>query len=153
MEPLLVASTIATTVNNAMSIAKNLRDVDIKLNEANYKMQIAELTANLAEISIQAAALKNEILKKDEMNKELESRLKLKASVHWKDPVYFVKSEGDKMDGPYCQQCYDTKGMLVRLPSGDSRYWVCKSCHSTYENAEGWINTSDYVSRSMSWME
>ena len=80
-------------------------------------------------IELRTAALdlqeENEILRKKIA--ELENALKLKESIKWKKPSYWLGE-----DGPFCQRCYDVNNNLVRLQGGKNDSWNCRECKNSY---------------------
>lgn len=134
MDPISTTMTIMTGLGQAIELTKNLRDADLKLNDAENKHKIAELYNALSDIKMNVADLKSEILTKDEIIKSLEAKLKIEADMTWEDPFYFLKNANGRTDGPFCQQCYDTKKQAVRLPKGDGAWLTCNACKASYDN-------------------
>lgn len=137
MDPISTTMTIMTGLGQAIELTKNLRDADLKLNEAENKFKIAELYNALSDIKMNVADLKSEVLNKDEIIKELEAKLKKETEMKWEDPFYFHHKNDGSKDGPFCQQCYDTKKQSVRLPKGDGPWLTCNTCKSSYDNPNG----------------
>ena len=66
--------------------------------------------------------------------KTLEDSLRVKGQLSFDGASYWLAEE-NKTDGPFCQQCYDTNGKLVRLQDwGDT--WTCFAC-KTYPDKKG----------------
>jgi hypothetical protein len=88
------------------------------------------------------AQLKEEILSLREKNHELQDKvqelktlLEQKGKLHWDGVIYWLEDEkNNKKEGPFCQRCYDTEQILVRLQQAEvsSRYWICLECKSNY---------------------
>lgn len=134
MDPISTTMTIMTGLGQAIELTKNLRDADLKLNEAENKFKIAELYNALSDIKMNVADLKSEVLNKDEIIKSLQAKLKMETEMKWEDPFYFHHRPDGSKDGPFCQQCYDTKKQSVRLPKGDGAWLLCNTCKSSYDN-------------------
>lgn len=149
MDPVQTAMTLFEVAKHAVSLTKYLQDADLKLNEAESKLKIAELYVCLSKIVGDEAQLKGQLLDKDAKIEELEAKIHLKEEVEWRDPFYFMKSTGA---GPFCQCCYDKDNRLVRLPKPDSAWYLCKVCGSTYENAGHPKTRRVFNSGSESWM-
>lgn len=45
---------------------------------------------------------------------------------------YYWLVEGERKDGPFCQQCYDKLEKLIRLQDLEDGVWGCKACKNTY---------------------
>ncbi len=67
----------------------------------------------MADTKLEMANIKELVLQKDIEIKILEEQISLKANVVWQEPYYFVTSETDDKDGPYCQKCYDSNNKLM----------------------------------------
>lgn len=131
MPDLTSISAILGSIKTAADIAKLIKDSGTSLEEAEIKLKIAELIGALADAKIEVAGIQTEILKKDEVIKELNDKLNLKESVIWEKPYYWT-GEGDKRDGPFCQRCYDDNQKLMRLQGGGTNFWRCSVCSSSY---------------------
>ncbi|MFV3408914.1 hypothetical protein ACNH6C_09930 [Bdellovibrio bacteriovorus] len=123
-------------LNHVVALTKNLKDLDIKMNEATLKGQLIDLHLAVVELKGSVLELKNENLEKEMKITELQAQLNQKVDMSWEDPFYFKKSADGKKDGPFCQQCYDSKSTIVRLPKPDSDnpWYTCKTCTSSYNN-------------------
>ena len=62
----------------------------------------------------------------------LEAELRKRDEVCWEEPFYWTKSAQGKVDGPFCQRCYDLSGKLMRLHHGLLRY-RCIECGHNYQ--------------------
>ena len=56
-------------------------------------------------------------------NRGVENRGKIFAQ----DEMYFSR-DGDKVDGPFCTQCHDADGKLIRLQQADFNQPRCPKC-------------------------
>ena len=113
-------------IKSATEIAKIIKDSGASLEQAEVKLQLADLISALAEAKIEIANIREEVSEKEAQIKELNQKLDLKENIVWQDPYYFVEKD-DKKDGPYCQKCYDSKQQLIRL-QGEGGCWQCFVC-------------------------
>ena len=103
------------------SIAKILREAD-KIPQ--YE-QILGIQEKLLEMQSKIAELTLE-------NKELKESINLKKNLVHKGEVYYFKEE-DKEIGPFCANCYDARGLLMRMTN-----WVnaekkrCPNCEKSF---------------------
>ena len=112
--------------------AKNVYDLLGK--GANLELQEAVMT-----LRAEALELQGENLKLRERVTELESEAAQVANMVFEGGVYW-SGEGEGRDGPFCQQCFDASGKVVRLQSeswdmnDDALQWYnCKTCNANYE--------------------
>jgi ribosomal protein L37AE/L43A len=88
------------------------------------QQKILELQGTVLEIQAENIVLKEKVLK-------LEESLKTHEKVSWESPSYWVV-DGENKIGPFCQSCYDTNKLLIRLQGNGEGWWECKSCKNTY---------------------
>ncbi len=70
----------------------------------------------------------NELLKTQVQ--EFEEVLYLAKNLEYDGHSYWLKTGGVKQ-GPFCQNCFDRDGLLIRLNSAEAT-WKCNSCSATY---------------------
>lgn len=119
------------SIKAAADIAKLIKDSGSSLEQAEIKLQIAELISALADAKIEIAGIQSEMIEKDKELKLVMDKLEIHNSVIWEKPYYWT-IQGDEKDGPYCQKCYDVDRQLVRLQGSSSKGWSCRSCNSSY---------------------
>ncbi|EPF1537125.1 hypothetical protein ACSQRU_001681 [Vibrio vulnificus] len=138
MVDISILSAALGSVKTATEIARLIKDSGTSLEKAEVKLQVAELIGTLADIKMELADVQTLLIQKDEEIAALQNKLMLKDSVIWEKPYYFIKC-GEEKDGPYCQQCWDSEGSLIRLQGGGACSWRCLRCKGAYQD-------SDYVS-------
>lgn len=131
MDPVSTTTAIMTGLSQAIDITKNLREADLKLNEAENKHKIAELYSSLAQVKMDLADLKNELSYKDQKIKELTQQINKKASVLFEQNMYYFM-DGDTKNGPFCTKCYDTDNKSVRPYQTTPTEFTCRACNSWY---------------------
>jgi len=117
-------------IKSATEIAKIIKDSGASLEKAEVKLQLADLISALADAKIEIANIREAISENEIEIKALTKKLEIKENIVWEKPYYFVVSNENK-DGPYCQKCYDSKQLLIRL-QGEDGWWKCHECDSTY---------------------
>lgn len=139
MDPINTVMATMSVLNQVVATAKNLRDTDLKLNEAENKNMIADLYNALSDLKMNIADLKNYLISKDELIKDLQQKLQNKAILLWEDPFYYTQeADGGAKDGPFCQNCYDEKQSFLRLPRNDQNPFLkCNSCKNVYDKTNG----------------
>lgn len=122
-------------IKTATEIATILRSSDASLAAAEQKAKLADLVSALADVKIELASVRELLLEKDQEIKALSESFKTRGSLEYRKP-YYVLVEGEEEDGPFCQQCYDNGGKLIRLQGEETHYWRCRTCHASYQGRE-----------------
>jgi hypothetical protein len=84
--------------------------------------QIMALREAALELQVDNFALRERV-------KSLEEALRNKGQLQFDGAVYWLNEDG-KLDGPFCQHCYDVNSKLVRLQDW-SDSWLCYACKHT----------------------
>jgi hypothetical protein len=127
---------IIVGINTIIDTVKKIKEVNDKLNSAEVKMLIADLSIQLAESKIAIAELLDEnsrlktVIKKREEEKETEQLL-------FKGGAYYDKRD----DGPFCPACYDKSRQKVRLVENhfvpeDLGNMKCSVCNKMFHVSE-----------------
>ena len=123
------------SIKTATEIAKLIKDSDLSLEKAETKLKLADLIGTLADAKLEVIGVQQVLAEAEARVRELEGALKTRQNLRWKEPSYWLETEGT-MDGPFCQQCYDTDRKLVRLQGNGEGWFECKACKSSYVTAE-----------------
>ena len=111
-------------------------DVNIKSITSLIKRGMTlEAQEKLVELREAAITLEQENLALRERLAAVEAQLDVKERLDWQPPCYWLK-DGKKLDGPYCQHCYDTESKLIRLQSHAIGSWFCLACKNRVFDAE-----------------
>jgi cell division protein FtsB len=124
---------VVATLQHAIEIAGKLRQLSKKVEDAEFKMLLADLSGDLADAKLELANLKVELATLTTENADL--RKKLSAKVEGKprlDKGAYV-FEGE--EGYFCTACLDVRNQRVRvteLPPSFKRLgtWQCPSCQA-----------------------
>jgi len=71
---------VVQAIQSAIEIVGRLRNLSKKIDEAEFRMLLADLSGDLADAKVEVAALKVEIARLTEQNQELAARLAQRAS-------------------------------------------------------------------------
>lgn len=117
------------SVKAAWEIAKAVKASTDAIDDAQIKLQVADLIGALADARIQAA-------ESAEMIASLQQKLKSKSQMKFNGSVYYkIDVEGDE-DGPWCPTCYDVRSQEIRLQQlhnhGSVSNWYCKACKAAF---------------------
>jgi hypothetical protein len=132
---------VLTSIKSATDIAKLLKDTDLSLEKAEVKLKLADLIGTLADAKMEIAEVQDLLREKDSKIRELEEALTVKGKLDYEAPYYWLK-DGDKKFGPFCQQCKDADGKLIRLQKRRVQGgWECKTCGKHFDDK----NYREYV--------
>ena len=127
-------SLLLTQTKTAVDIAKFIKNSSDTLDKSGQKLKLAELIEALADIKMETADIKSLIIDKDEKIQLLENQLKLKNDLVYEAPYYWMINSDEGKEGPFCQNCYDTDGKLIRLQKfGFNDQWKCYHCKSLFK--------------------
>jgi hypothetical protein len=138
---------IATTTK-AYEGLKLLLNLEKNFDEASFKLRIADITSNLAELKIALTEAKSEAAEKDaeisRLKKEFAFAVENTIMVH--GFRYERSSRGNAPQGvPFCPRCEKVDGRLINLAetglmAAGSRKAICPQCKSEF----GRVNTFQY---------
>ena len=123
------------SLKTATDIAKFIRESDLSLEKAETKLKLAELVSALADAKLEAAEVQQAILDRDESIRTLQAAAKLRASIRWAQPCYYLPN-ATGTDEPYCQNCYDSEAKLARLHTDNAGHFECRVCKQSYKTNE-----------------
>ena len=124
---------VLSTLQHAVEIAGKLRALSKKVEDAEFKMLLADLTSDLADAKLEAANLKGEVARLTDVNRELKAKLEQRdSSKPDLDKGAYILS-GEK--GHFCTACFDVRRERVRVtrlspPFDTFGRWECPSCHA-----------------------
>ena len=126
---------VIAALQSALTITGKLRELSKKIEDADFKMLLADLAADLADAKVESAELKTRLARLLEENRGLSERLVVKDSTKPTliNGVYQFAGE----EGFFCTGCFDARAAKIRVNelSGPFRQvarWRCPSCKSTY---------------------
>jgi len=118
-----------SSMKAAWEIAKAVKVSADAIDDAQIKLQVAELIGALADARISAA-------ESAELIANLQAQLKSKTEMQFNGRLYYKINESNEKEGPWCPTCFDSKGLEVRLqPNSKDRYqddWQCHVCTSYF---------------------
>jgi hypothetical protein len=114
-----------------VGIIDNAKDIA----ELIKKMGNMELYEKIVGLQGQIFSLREENLKQKEQINNLKDQICTKQKVSYEAPYYWIIGKNGQKDGPFCQKCYDTDKVLVRLQDLKRGTWKCLSCESLVRDA------------------
>jgi len=124
---------VVASLQSAIDIVGKLRTLSKKIEDADFKMLLADLSGELADAKLDVANLKIELAKLTSENHDLQSQLDRRGSGKPKvDKGAYVFPDDD---GHYCTACYDVRGQQVRLSEMQGAFqrfgrWKCPGCEA-----------------------
>jgi len=124
-----------TAVSTAVGIAKDLKEIDKGLGEADLKLKIAELTGALADTKIALTEIQAEIAEKDAAIEDLKKQFEIRAdTVEVRGFKYIQQKDGSPVGLPFCPRCEQMDGKMIRLvrTNKPGRAKTCPQCERDY---------------------
>lgn len=125
---------VVAAIQSAIDIVAKLRALSKKVEDAEFKMLLADLSGDLADAKLEVANLKIGLAQAREENQKQAMLLAQRtlAAPTVSDGAY--KFDGE--EGLFCTACFDTKQQKVRVTplTGSFRTfgkWTCPSCKAT----------------------
>ena len=87
-----------------------------------------DLHSQLLEFSEKLREQEERIHKLEKENRSHREASDLKARVHPRDEMYYVRQDDGSEDGPFCTRCYDIDGKLSRLKVAEYDQAMCPQC-------------------------
>ena len=125
-------------ITQALSVVNELRKIDHQINQAELKLQLAEVISNLADAKLVLVDAEAAIRGKDEAIIELRSaiRQKEKDTIERNGYRYRISPEGNPVGTPFCPICLDEgKFRLTVKLNQPRRPLACPDCESNFGNA------------------
>ena len=132
------------SVKTAIDIAKVLKDNSDIYENAEVKLQLANLISALADAKMEIAEVQELLINSEKEKKELQDQIALKESLLFEPPYYWRILENDDREGPYCQVCYDKEKKLIRLQDEKQGQWRCLSCKEFFTDKNYQEYTGDF---------
>lgn len=122
-------------VGKGIEIVKSLREVEVKTNEAAFRLQVAELHTALAEAKIALAEAKEQAGEQEREIKRLKDIQANKMStVSYNSYSFGIDENGKSIGRPFCPTCERESGHQIQLVRslGPGRSDTCPRCKSVY---------------------
>ena len=121
-------------VSTALTIVKQLNDIDKKVDEAGFKLRIAEATAALAEAKLGLIDAQEEIKSKDREIAELKAGFKRKEeTVERKGFRYRADKEGNPIGHAFCPVCMEAGSFIPMNEAHEAgRPTKCPKCKGNF---------------------
>jgi hypothetical protein len=126
------------TATKALEGLKLLMGLEKAFDAASFKMQIADITSNLADLKIALTEAKSEAAEKDAEISRLKQEFAFTSGstvvVH--DYRYQTSRSGGPQGIPFCTRCEKVDGLLMKLAkTTQHRTLLCPQCKSVFMGA------------------
>jgi hypothetical protein len=129
-----IAGSIAA-VGSALSIVKELKEIDAQVDQASLKLKVAELTSALADAKLGLVEVAEQLREKDGEIKRLAELVRYRAENLVDIRGFRYKSVGGEPAGiPLCPVC-ENKGLFVHLAQDRTKNghpYTCPSCKGVF---------------------
>lgn len=124
---------LSLAIQSAIEVTQRLRALSKKVEDAEIKMLLADLSSDLADAKLEAANLKFEVAKLKEDLLSAQTAQKAKSGVQPKVIEGAYNFEGE--EGNFCTACYDALGKKSRVrplehPFNTFGKWECPVCNA-----------------------
>lgn len=129
-----------SAVATAVGIAKDLREVDKGLDQAEMKARLADVIGNLADVKIALTDARQEARDKDEEIARLKSAFVFKSTLVEKEGFKFETfPDGEPKGEPFCPRCEQNFGRFYRLNWASAYKYDCPECKAGYSNVPVYV--------------
>ena len=132
-----------TAVGQALSIVKQLRDIEKSTDEAGWKLALAEMQGALADAKLALVEAQEKSNDQDQEITRLKAQFRRREeTVEIKGFRYSLGEHGEPVGLPYCPRCMEVDGLLMRLADATGRHGrthVCPQCKADYPGAAEYL--------------
>ncbi len=123
-----------TGISTALTIVKQLNDIDQKVDEASFKLKIAEISSAFAEAKLGLIDAQQELRQKETEIAALKSSLQRKdETVEHSGYRYRCDAEKQPIGTAFCPICMDDGRFVLTVQSDKSgRPYVCPRCDGNF---------------------
>lgn len=126
---------LMSSIQHSLEIAGKLRDLSKKVQDAEFRMLLADLVEQLADAKLEAAGLKEQLAeaKRQLLDKDALLQQRSAAEPRFDDDSYVFPEE----TGNYCTGCWDSARKKIRLKKESAAFdtfgkWYCPVCQQHF---------------------
>ena len=105
-----------SVAKQVLDISKDLRDIDVKVNDAEFKLRISDLVGHI--LTLREALMDAQLRESDLRKTIADLQIKLNQRASHRDTnglLYEIDTEGKSVGEPYCNLCFVREDKLYRL--------------------------------------
>lgn len=126
---------LGTLIQQALEASGKLRELAKTIENADFRMALAELHSALADAKLESVDLKMSLAESRQKVADLEAQLRQKqeGEPEYVDGLYVFPDK----PGRFCTRCWDVDQIQVRVAENPPEFqfagkWDCPSCKATY---------------------
>ncbi|NMY40539.1 hypothetical protein HBN76_04405 [Pseudomonas sp. WS 5013] len=126
---------VLSLIQQALDASSKLRELARKVEDAEFRMVLAELHSALADAKLESVELKTKLAAAQEVALKLQQQLDLRESAEpdFVDGCYSFPG----VEGRFCTACWDARQKKVRVHETPYDFafagkWTCPSCNSSW---------------------
>lgn len=120
---------------------KLLKDLEKNFDEASFKLRIAEITSNLADLKMALSEAKSEAAEKDAEISRLKKEFAFAAenTIMVNGYRYERSSKGGAQGMPFCPRCEKVDARLINLTKVGISRAICPQCKSDFSGVSRFL--------------
>lgn len=120
--------------SQALGIAKQIRDIDVSFDKADFKLKIADITERLADVKLALLEAKSEL---DEKNAEIARfktvlQFRVEAVIEHGGLNYWKRNDGTVDTIAFCPKCFNRGTHIKPMRQANANFAVCPECGNEY---------------------
>jgi hypothetical protein len=122
-----------TGLSHAIGLTKQLYEVGKSIDEAAFKLRVAEIQSSLADSKLALSDLRDQIYEKDRVIANLRESFAFREQMIEHRGYHYEAKEGKPVGLPFCPTCASS-GVIVRLtrPGNNSFESRCPKCKADF---------------------
>jgi hypothetical protein len=135
-------ATVVSTISAAIGLAKELNSIDKAMDQATWKLKVADLTSALADAKMGAIELKEALDQRDKEIARLTKAFEFKGETIEKHNMLYEKRNGRPVGMPFCPRCLQVDGRFMKLTPlrKEGRPSQCPQCKTEYDRQEEYLS-------------
>ncbi len=120
--------------SQALGIAKQIRDIDVSFDKADFKLKIADITERLSDVKLALLEAKSELDDKNGEIARLKTALQFRAeAVTEHDGLNYWKRNDGTVDAiAFCPKCFNRGTHIKPIRQENANFAVCSECGNEY---------------------
>ncbi len=121
-------------IATAIGIAKDLREIDRSVDEASFKLKLADLTESLADAKVSLVEAQSALQEKEQEILRLKRSFEFRGTtVSKRGFSYEDRGDGTPQGSPFCPRCEAKDGFFILLNQcGGAFDLQCPECKSKF---------------------
>jgi len=130
-----ISSVVVTQkdIDRAIEIVQVLDKQMVQSDNSKGQGDLSELIEILHNTKSNIDIMQNLIKEREQHLEVMKEQSQIEIELHYDEPYYWRVFELG-IDGPYCQNCYDSDGKLIRLQEEIRGAWLCLACSANYKD-------------------